>query len=553
MKRVLKNTFAVLTEKEKQRFYFLVVLDVVISILDISSLALLLFIIKFYASPLPATNISYLPSWLLDRNSLWLIAIFFLLFSLKNLAGFLVFRAQYHFIYKVASRISEINLLRYLEGNYTEYSNVDSAVHIRKISQEPIEFSHYVLAGILQIITNAILIILTITAILLFKTKLFLLLFLILLPPVIISFYFLRRRLRSARSYIKSSGEKALQHLKEALSGFVESNIYDKNKFFIQRYTAYQRKLNNYLSELIIVQGMPSRFIEVFAILGLFILIAIHNWSGNRDGADIVTIGAFIAAAYKIIPGMVKILNLSGQVKAYEFTINDQMEIPITTPEAYHFTTLQSIEFKDVCFRYKDQLVLDHLNLNVEAGDMVGISGNSGIGKTTVVNLLLGFFPTDNGEIVVNSSVTTAAERRLLWKNISYAKQQPFLIHDTILKNIILDDDIYDLNRVEEIIAITGLNELIQKFPVGLNKIISENGKNISGGQRQRISLARTLYKNSDLIILDESFSELDDQSEISLLQHMKSVSLKGKLILLITHNKKSLSFCNKTVFLDEK
>jgi len=553
LKRVLKNTFAVLTEKEKQRFYFLVVLDVVISILDISSLALLLFIIKFYASPLPATNISYLPSWLLDRNSLWLIAIFFLLFSLKNLAGFLVFRAQYHFIYKVASRISEINLLRYLEGNYTEYSNVDSAVHIRKISQEPIEFSHYVLAGILQIITNAILIILTITAILLFKTKLFLLLFLILLPPVIISFYFLRRRLRSARSYIKSSGEKALQHLKEALSGFVESNIYDKNKFFIQRYTAYQRKLNNYLSELIIVQGMPSRFIEVFAILGLFILIAIHNWSGNRDGADIVTIGAFIAAAYKIIPGMVKILNLSGQVKAYEFTINDQMEIPITTPEAYHFTTLQSIEFKDVCFRYKDQLVLDHLNLNVEAGDMVGISGNSGIGKTTVVNLLLGFFPTDNGEIVVNSSVTTAAERRLLWKNISYAKQQPFLIHDTILKNIILDDDIYDLNRVEEIIAITGLNELIQKFPVGLNKIISENGKNISGGQRQRISLARTLYKNSDLIILDESFSELDDQSEISLLQHMKSVSLKGKLILLITHNKESLSFCNKTVFLDEK
>src|ERR1700704_4964484 len=194
LKRVLKNTFAVLTEKEKQRFYFLVVLDVVISILDISSLALLLFIIKFYTSPLPTATISYLPSWLLDRNSLWLIAIFLLLFSLKNLAAFLVFRAQYHFIYKAASRISENNLLKYLEGDYTEYANVDSAVHIRKISQEPIEFSHYVLAGILQIMTNSILIILTITAIILFKPKLFLLLFLILLPPVIISFYFLRKR-----------------------------------------------------------------------------------------------------------------------------------------------------------------------------------------------------------------------------------------------------------------------------------------------------------------------------------------------------------------------
>jgi ABC-type multidrug transport system fused ATPase/permease subunit len=553
LKRVLKNTFAVLTEKEKQRIYFLVILDVVMSILDISSLALLLFIIKFYTTLLPTADIPYLPAWLLDRNSLLLIAIFFLLFSLKNFAGFLVFKAQYHFIYKVASRISENNLLKYLEGNYTEYANIDSSVHIRKISQEPIEFSHYVLAGILQIMANTILIILTITAIILFKAKLFLLLFLILLPPVIVSFYFLRKRLRSVRTYTKSTGEKALQHLKEALSGFVESNIYDKNKFFIQRFAAYQKKLNTYLSELIVVQGMPSRFIEVFAVLGLFILIAIHNWSGNQGAADIVTIGAFMAAAYKIIPGLVKILNLSGQIKAYEFTINDLVEIPTTTPKVYHSTPLQSIEFKDVCFNFKDQVVIHHLNLSVEGGDMVGISGNSGIGKTTLVNLLLGFFSPDNGEIAINHTVTSAADRRMLWKNISYARQQPFLIHDTILKNIILDDDNYNVKRVEEIIAMTGLDELVQKFPEDLNKTISENGKNISGGQRQRISLARTLYKNSDLVILDESFSELDDQSEISLLHHMKSISLKGKLIMLITHNKESLSFCNKTIFLNEK
>jgi ABC-type multidrug transport system fused ATPase/permease subunit len=553
LKRVIKNTFAVLTEKEKRRFYFLVVPDTIISILDISSLALLLFIIQFYTKPVQTGNISYLPSWLLDRNSLLLIAIFFLLFSFKNLAGFLVFRAQYQFIYKVASRISENNLLKYLEGNYTEYANIDSAVHIRKISQQPVEFSHYVLAGILQIMTNTILIILAITAIIIFKAKLFFLLFLILLPPVIVAFYFLKRRLRSVRSYTKSSGEKALQYLKEALSGFVESNIYDKNNFFIQRYSTYQKRLNNYLSELIVVQGMPSRFIEIFAILGLFILIAIHNWSGNRDAADIVTIGAFMAAAYKIIPGIVKILNLSGQIKAYEFTINDHLQTPVTTQKVYHSSSIQSIEFRDVCFSYKDHLVLDHLNLNIEVGDMVGISGSSGIGKTTVVNLLLGFFSPGKGEITINHTVTTAPDRRSFWKKISYAKQEPFLIHDTILKNIILDDDNCDMNRVEEIIAITGLNELVQKFPEELDKIVSENGRNISGGQRQRISLARTLYKNADLIILDEPFSELDDQSGRLLLNHMKSLSRMGKLIMLITHNKESLSICNKIISLDEK
>ena len=95
-----------------------------------------------------------------------------------------------------------------------------------------------------------------------------------------------------------------------------------------------------------------------------------------------------------------------------------------------------------------------------------------------------------------------------------------------------------------------GINKLIGESPEGLGKIITENGKNISGGQRQRIAIARALYKDADLLILDEPFSELDEESECLMLQHLKKLSEAGKTIILITHNSKSLSACNKLVAL---
>ncbi len=98
---------------------------------------------------------------------------------------------------------------------------------------------------------------------------------------------------------------------------------------------------------------------------------------------------------------------------------------------------------------------------------------------------------------------------------------------------------------------ISGLEELIKKFPEGHEKIITENGKNISGGQQQRIAIARALYKNAGLIILDEPFNELDEEATNSLLQHFKELAAAGKSVVMITHDKKSLSYCNKIVSLD--
>ena len=261
-----------------------------------------------------------------DRQSILPVAVFLVFFSIKNLFGYLLQKSQYGFVYKVAGRLSQKSFLQYLEGNYEGYSSTDSSVHIRKISQHPVEFAQYILAGIQQIFTQSVLIIAALAAVCWFNPVLFVLLFALLMPPVLAIGFFIRKKTRQARVNVKSAGERTLQHLKEGLAGFVESNIYDKHDFFAHRYAGWQEGLNSYLARLQSIQGLSGRLLETFAVTGLFILVAIDKWSGNANAFNLLSIGAFVAAAYKIMPGVVKIMNCSGQVRTYAFTVNDLLQ-----------------------------------------------------------------------------------------------------------------------------------------------------------------------------------------------------------------------------------
>ena len=554
MKKILQNILAILDKKEKKESSILIMLDIIINIIDILSLVLLLWIIRFYIQPVH-TNVSFLPGWLADNSSVMLIAVFVLLFGIKNWLGFVISRTQFRFINRIAIRISRTNLINYQEAKFTEFINTDSSEHIRNIAFQPFDFSQYMLSGIQQIITQLSLILVTMTAIVLFNAKLFLLLLLILLPPVIIVFYFIKKRLTVAKRNIQASNERSFRYLLEALKGFVESNIYNRNEFFLQRFIHSRQKFSTYLFESLALQSMPNRIIEIFAILGLFILIVIAKWTGNNDNATLITIGAFMAAAYRIIPGIVKVINVSGQMKAYEFSINDldqSKKAKAYLPAQKPAPAIQSFEFENIDFVYGNQPVLHNVSFRVKTGDFIGVTGESGKGKTTILNLLLGFLPPAAGEIFINGIPVDCEDIKSHWPSISYVRQQNFFIHDSLLKNITLEENGYDKENLEYALNISGLEKMTTIFPEGLEKVITENGKNISGGQQQRISIARALYKNATLILLDEPFNELDEEATHSLLEHFRELAAGGKLVVMITHDKKSLSYCNKIISLDE-
>jgi ABC-type bacteriocin/lantibiotic exporter with double-glycine peptidase domain len=261
-----------------------------------------------------------------------------------------------------------------------------------------------------------------------------------------------------------------------------------------------------------------------------------------------------MAAAYKLIPGIVKIINMSAQIKTYEYTIDDLVHLkkvkkrPVQSAEII----LASMAFRDVSFNYSGRTILNNINFEIKGGDFVGISGPSGKGKSTFINLMLGFLDQHSGDILINDATSDVTMRQRFWKRIAYVQQRPFLLHDSVRTNITLSEETNDNAWLQEVIDVTGLREIIDQSPDGINKMITENGKNISGGQRQRISIARALYKNADLIILDEPFSELDADSESRILEHLRSLSENGKMIVMITHKKDNLLYSNKIHHFDQ-
>lgn len=532
--------------------YLHIAADLFIGMLDIAFLAALLLLINFYTTSNTSVRFAY-AQFLNGINPALLIGTFFLCFSLKNWFGYRVSRAQNFFFYDISSRLSQRNMIRFLKDDYLRFINIDSSVLIRKISQQPIEFSNYILTNIQQVISQGVLISFTIAGILFYHPGLLLSLFVLLLPPVVLLGLFIKKKLRQVRLNSKQTSQLTLQYLNESLSGYIESNIYEKNDFFTGRYYRQQKQLNDYIAMQQTLQGLPPRLIEVFAVLGFLVLVVVNRLSANPNGVGLLDVGIFMAASYKIIPGIVKILNSTGLIKTFEFTLNDLADYKtVTDTPVSTNAVIKSIAFGEVDFYYKDQQILSQFSFEIAPGDFIGLSGRSGQGKTTMINLLLGFLSQNSGFIFINHRETTCSDRQSFWGKISYVKQQPFFINDSILKNITLSDGSHDKEKLQEVLSICGIDRLLDHYPEGLDKQITENGKNISGGQRQRISLARALYHHYDLLILDEAFGELDEAAENVILERLQVLAEQGKMIIMITHKKSSLSFCNKVLSFDE-
>lgn len=551
MKSIFRKIFSLLTPGERRHFYLLVLFNSLVCIADILALAVLVFVIGFYTQK-NTEYLAFLPSPLLDANSINLVLVFFVLFAIKSVAGIVAFHLQFRYVYNVATRMATHNLSSYLHGSYDAYSQIPPATHMRHISDHTIQFGHYVLFGAYQVITECIIVLLTVIAILLFNAQVFVILLLILVPPVLLAGLYTRRKLKQARSHVKQSSEASLQHLQEALRGYVESNIYQKSTFFLRRFEEQQGRFNRFLSDVHISQGLPTRLIEVFAVLGLLVVIALNNISGGDNTQAIINIGAFMAVAYKLIPGIVRISNLTAQLRTYDFIITDMMRVsPIAQATgASESEKIRSIRFENVSHSYTKENNPVLINHTINNGVLTGISGDSGRGKTTIVNLLCGFITPSGGSIYINQRKVSGTDLIANRRNVSYVKQHAFLIHDSILRNITLDDTAEEEQRLSEILSITGIDALAAQMPEGILTRISDDGKNISGGQRQRIAIARALYKEADIIILDEAFSELDHTTEAKLIQYFKDLAHKGKIVLLITHNPAGLKQCDDIIYL---
>lgn len=549
MLTTLHTTLGRLTQKERRRLLLGAAGEVVLQLVDTAFFAALLLLVALYTRAGSLGKVLPLPAGELKEQPLWVLGGFLLAYAGKSALAWWWTTRQWQSVYGVATRLSAQNLSRFFQSDYHHYVHVDSAVQVRRVSQQPVEFALYLLRNVQLLLSQAVLLVLIGGSLLLYKPLLVGLLALFLLPPAALMVLVLQRRQQGVRTGVKTTSARALQYLKEALAGYVESQVFGRKEFFINRYAHQQAALNRQLAGQQAVQAASSRLMEVVAVLAIAVLLV--GSTLFEGSVSVVTVGAFAAAAYKVLPGLVRIINSLGQVKAYAFVLDD-LPAPAAEPQlsqaAQEGAPIRSLRFADVRFSFGAKTILDHFSASAQSGDFIGIRGLSGRGKTTLVNLLLGFHRPDSGRVYINEQEVTAATAPQWWQRISYVKQQPFFVHDTAVRNVVLTDGPYSEEQYQRVAALSGCTRFTHGATEG---IIRENGKNISGGQRQRLALARALYKDFDLLILDEPFSEMDAGAEEELLQHLARLAGEGKIILLITHGSEPLRYCTKLISLD--
>lgn len=336
----------------------------------------------------------------------------------------------------------------------------------------------------------------------------------------------------------------------EGLSGFRELLIFQKFDFFIKNYTSNRLSLSNVQAKMNTLSILPRHYLEFITILVFIIFILFKLNEGINISSLIPTIGIFIAASFKIIPSINKIIIASQNIKFYSNSIDIlikeiglQKNIKpsgIIDTKKDNFPK-QNIQLKNISFSYDNDNVLENLDLLIEIGNSIGFIGKSGEGKSTLIDLISGIITPSNGTISIDS-YDYEVMPEFMKNHIGYISQNVFLFDASIAQNITMNSTKYNSTQEKEIInsiKLADLDEMIDKLPSGINTMVGENGINLSGGQRQRIAIARALYKKSKILILDEATSNLDRLTENKI---MKSIyKLKGKLTLLIISHRLSL------------
>ena len=302
--------------------------------------------------------------------------------------------------------------------------------------------------------------------------------------------------------------------------------------------------------------NLPRFMIEAFIVsLGMGVLLLLVAM-GKPLGSIILTLSLFAVSAIRLMPSMTRIHYNLTRIKQYTHGFNMlfkdisnfETEHKKSSPENIPFNSL--IEIKNVSFAYENskKMIFKDFSLTVKKNASVALVGPTGCGKTTMVDLILGLLKPKSGTIEVDGEKINNFLRT--WqKKIGYVPQFIYLLDDTVKANVAFGEpaDKIDDDRVSECLRLAQILDFVENLPDGIDHQIGENGIQLSGGQRQRIGIARALYINPEVLILDEATSSLDNDTEKAFIDALNN--LKGTLtIIMIAHRLSTVENCDKIV-----
>lgn len=354
---------------------------------------------------------------------------------------------------------------------------------------------------------------------------------------------------------LQESSLKGSQRLLQFFHGFKEIILLGKRKEFIEAYSTQALEKSQIQALQTSINALPRVVIEVLFV-GLFVIaIGVLAHESNTPSQMMGVLGGYLYIGFRLMPGLNRIINQLNQLKATipsiervyrEYTTIAKSQSYKNIPD---FSFNNNIKFDDVNFKYlnTETNALQDISLEIKKGECIGIVGETGSGKSTIVDTLLGLLIPQSGSILVDDQFPVNS---IQWhQKIGYVPQALYLLDDTVENNIAFGEAVIDYGKLNQAINAAQLSRFIEKLPEGLQTVVGERGIRLSGGERQRIAIARALYRNPEVLVFDEATSALDNETEAKLMQTINTLS-KNRTVIMIAHRLSTLQNCNRIVMM---
>ena len=478
---------------------------------------------------------------------------------LKNLANLLLYKVERNFIYDLYRDLSRRLYIDYHDRGLDFVKSSNSAILSRNVNAVCLIFVTGVLMPLAAIASETMLFLLLFGALALYNPLASAIALVVFVPAVMLYYGLVRRRLNRYGEEEHRAQRMKSRTVAETFRGYTDLEVANAFPEMLKTFDRAMDRVVQVRERNATIAVLPSIFTEVGLATGMALLVAFCAGTDNTQMK--LLFGIFAVAALRIMPSIRNIMGAWTALRYNRYTLDVLRDARTDKSTRESQQTDERLAFRHeisiegVTFHYDDapdRDILHDFSLTIRRGERIGIRGVSGAGKTTLFNILLGFYKPTAGRITIDGVPLTAANRRQ-WQNaIGYVSQNVFVTDSSFAANVALGSapERIDRQRVARALAMAELGEFIETLPKGMDTPIGECGCRLSGGQRQRLGIARALYKQADILFFDEATSSLDDRTEEGINRAIEELSRNNRelTIVVIAHRESSLEYCDRIV-----
>ncbi len=502
-----------------------------------------------------------------SRNELFRIFGYIIIFSfiLINVLNAYIFSFITKRSNAYVSFLSTALFQKYLGKNYFFFTKENLPNLTKNIINETHTVINNIIFPIFLLISKVVTTLIIIIFLFLYSFKVTSLLFIILSASYIIIYLFFKSKLSYLGIKLIFENARKYKIVQETLFGIKEIKLFNLKKITINNLKYSLDKFYKYRSLSSLITTLPRYLVEI-VIVSMFIVFILLTFEDKTNNfSTISTLAVFVVASSRLFPafqniysGISKINNSfpSFNLILSELSSTKYRDIDKKKNSKKNLKFEKYIILKNIYFKYpsSENYIFENLNLKIKKNSIFGIKGKSGVGKSTLADLISGLIVPERGNIVMDKS-KLKSNNIISWRNkFSYVPQKVFIFDETIKNNIILGDkekNNIKNDNLKQSLKFSQLETFVNSKKLKLDFFITGNGMNISGGQRQRIGVARCLYYDKEIIIFDEATAGLDKTTENNLLKTIMQIS--NKTIIIISHNKSIINNCDDFIDLDDQ